>query len=107
MTIGPDPMIRIEWRSSRLGIRPPAHDRVELVEQISAVVRPGPCFGMMFDAEAALAHYLHSFADAVVEVDMRHAGLFAERAERVGVDREVVILARDLDPAGADVAHRM
>ena len=112
MTIGPEPMIRIDWMSVRFGIRPPLpHRRApaveqvgELLEQVPAVVRSRPGLRVVLHAERPLARDLHPLADAVVEVHVGHLG---DAGEPVGVDREVVVLAGDLDPSGHEVLHRV
>src|SRR5216683_2041548 len=47
MTIGPAPMIRIDWRSVLFGI----HHHREAVEQIADIVGPRTCLGMSLKAK--------------------------------------------------------
>src|SRR4249919_4266664 len=96
MTIGPLPMIRMEARSVRRGTSAtPGHDRGELIEQVGRVMRTGTGLGMVLDREHRLAPEPQTLAHTVVEVDV---GDLDVTAERVGIDRVVVVLARDLDP---------
>ena len=62
---------------------------------------------MVLHAEAPFADHLETLADTVVEVDVGHPDGLAERAQRVGVDREVVVLAGDLDRSVDQVHHRV
>src|SRR3954447_3029716 len=96
MTIGPEPMSRIDSRSSLRGM--PVHQLVELVEEVARVVWPRSRFGMMLHAEGGRVVYAQTFAHAVVEVDVGH---LRRARQRVDHDREVVVLARDLDLVGS------
>ena len=96
----------------RVEVVAPGHQRApfaghhlgELVEQVVGVVRAGVGLGVVLHAVGQLPRHLQALAHAVVQVDVGHRGPIAERA---GVDGEVVVLARDLDPATGEVLHRV
>src|SRR5262245_42601863 len=102
MTIGPDPMRRIDSRSSLRGM--PVHQVVELVEEVASVVGPGSGLGVVLDAERRRVQHAQALADTVVEVDVRH---LRDLRKRISRDREVVVLARDLDLVRREAAYRM
>ena len=112
MTIGPAPMIRIEWRSLRLGMRAPAlgvaarlfHQADEAVEQVADVVRPGRGFRVALEAERGLVDVGQALQRAVEERDVRRP---QRRRQRLRVDREAVVLAGDADPAAVEVLDRV
>ena len=108
MTIGPLPMSRIDSRSVRLGHRQPApgHQVGELVEQVARRrAGPGPASGWYCTLKHAARRRARRPSTTpslrLTWVTSTPSG------ERVGVDREVVVLAGDLDPAGRQVAHRV
>src|SRR4051812_19906540 len=78
------------------------HQQIELFEQVTGVVRSWAGLGMVLHAERGRAEHAQTFAHAVVEVDVGHLG---DAGERVGCDREVVVLARDLDLIGGETAY--
>ena len=73
MTIGPEPMIRMRWRSfaaaSVSACSPSSHDKI--VEQIVRIVRAGRGFGMILHAEHRLAAMTEAFERLVVQIDVR------------------------------------
>src|SRR5438045_3742587 len=108
MTIGPEPRIRILWRSSRRGI-----DLLqEAIEQVEAVVRAGAGLRVVLDRGAGNVEERQALDGPVVEVEVRElggaeVGLPAHRL--VDVDRpaalgpqhrEAVVLRGDLDAPG-------
>src|SRR3954471_6460672 len=67
MTIGPEPRIRILWRSSRRGI-----DLLqEAIEEIEAVVRAGAGLRVVLDGAAGDVEQRQALDGAVVEVQVR------------------------------------
>src|SRR3954453_8069276 len=115
MTIGPEPRMRMRWRSSRRGI-----DALqETIEEVEAVVRAGPRLGVVLDGAARHVEQLEALDGAVIEVDVAElrapeVGLPLDRL--VGVDRlravgpqhgEAVVLRGDLDLAGRQVLDRV
>ena len=105
MTIGPEPMMRIEWMSVRFGIRTPASiSSANISNRYLAVVRARPGLRVVLHAERRHTAHPHALVGLVVEVEVGHLDLAVE-ARRV--DAEVVVLAGDLDVAGRLVAHRM
>src|SRR3954454_13805913 len=117
MTIGPEPRIRILWRSSRLGMRADLVE--EPVEEVEAVVRAGAGLGVVLDGAAGHIEERQALDGAVVEVEVAERrgaeiglpadglvgldGLLPARAE----DREAVVLRGDLDAAGLEVLDRV
>src|SRR5689334_3553365 len=99
MTIGPEPMSRMVWRSVRFGTSAfRALDQVdEAPEEIARVVRTGRSLGMILDGEERLFRVREPFDGAVVQIEVRERRL---ALQRVDVDREAVVLRRDLDLAG-------
>src|SRR3954468_22788520 len=75
MTIGPEPRMRILWRSSRLGMalggRPDLVD--EAVEEVQRVVRPGPGLRVVLDRPARHVEQREPLDRPVVEVDVAEA----------------------------------
>src|SRR3954451_15862080 len=111
MTIGPEPRMRIFWRSSLRGT-----DRLqEAIELVQGVVRTRARLGVVLDRRALDLEQLEALDRAVVEVDVGQRGLAevgAPAHRLVGLhapaavrrrDREAVVLGGDLDPAGAQV----
>ena len=68
-------------------------------------MRAGRGFGMVLDAEDGLAAMAEAFQRLVVQVDVREFDFVL--VQRVGVDREAVIVRGDFDVAGDLVEHRM
>ena len=68
-------------------------------------MRAGGGFGMVLDAEDGVVAMAEAFERLVVQIDVRDVDLV--EVERVGVDREAVIVRRDLDLLRELVAHRM
>src|SRR5688572_10525880 len=95
MTIGPEPMMRIEWMSVRLGISRSGHELAELLEQVAGVMRARARLGVVLHAERRDVAAPQPLDDAVVEVDVGDV----RRWERSLDDCVVVVLARDLDRA--------
>src|SRR5512138_356175 len=114
MTIGPAPMIRMLFRSVRLGIRPPAgpsqgrpapprgaanecerggpslllHQRHETVKEVADVVRPWTGLRMALEAERRLVGARKALQRAV---EQRHVGRAQGRRQSLLVDREAVV----------------
>src|SRR4051794_10752348 len=105
MTIGPEPRIRILWRSSRRGT---GQLPDEVVEEADRVVRAGPGLGVVLDAAGRDVEQADALDRAVVEVDVRELGL-AEVALQaltgLSTHREPVVLRGDGDPSRAQVLH--
>ena len=59
---------------------------------------------VVLHAESPLTGDLKALANTIVQVDVCHRGL---TKERVGVDREVVVLTRDLDAIGQKILDWM
>src|SRR5919199_3174435 len=96
MTIGPEPIRQIEWRSPLRGtgnLLDPAF------EQRPRVVRPRPRLGVELRRAGAQLREVESFDGLVVEGHVRRLGVVRRR------DREAVVLARDEDAAGLPLEH--
>src|ERR1051326_4356757 len=102
MTMGPDPMIRILWMSVRLGI---PHQIEKLFEQVIRIVRTRRCFRMVLNAEGRHGAVLETFASVVVQVDMGDVHIVQIQTFRI--DRETVILRRDLHLLALDIQYWM
>src|SRR4051812_39031682 len=102
-------MMRILWRSSLRGIRPP--DLVQVVvEEAEAVVRARAGLGVVLHAAGGDVEQAQPLDGAVVEVDVRELGLAEVRLQArawLAADREAVVLRRDRDPVGAQVLDRV
>src|SRR5262245_22835404 len=88
-----------------LGILLRLHGGDELFKKIATILGPRAGLGMVLDGEdrqLAVADALHG---AVVQVDVRD--LDARGLQPRGIDRVAVVLRGDVDPAGAQVLHRM
>src|SRR5689334_5777435 len=72
----------------------------EAGEEADRIMRPGRCLRMKLDREGLLLRDLKALARSVVEVDVRRAGPALERRD---IDREAVVLRRDLDAAGREI----
>src|ERR1035437_7500006 len=106
MMMGPEPMIRMRWRSLRLGMLfGPAHQPGEIVEQIVRIVRAGRGFGMVLHTEYRLAAVAEAFERPIVQIDVGDFDL--AQVERIRVHGEPVIVRGDLDAPGEFIAHRM
>src|SRR5665811_1428008 len=106
MMMGPEPMIRMRWRSLRLGMLfGPAHQPGEIVEQIVRIVRAGRGFGMVLHAEDRLAAVAEAFERPIVQIDVGDFDL--AQVERIRVHGEAVIVRGDLHASGELIAHRM
>src|SRR5688500_9095469 len=108
MMIGPAPMMRMLLRSVRLGILVSCfvlfHQCREAVEQVADVVRARGSLGMALEAEGRLRGVGQSLQRVVEQADMGRA---QRGGQRLLVDREAVVLARDADAAVVEVLHRM
>ena len=82
---------------------PTHHQLAELVEQVARVVRARARLRVVLHAERGNLTAPDALDHSVVEVHVRDVG----GVEPVGVDREVVVLARDLDLSGREVTDRM
>ena len=108
MTMGPEPTIRMRWRSLRRGIRYPipSLDHLhEIVEQIVRIVRAGRGLGMVLHAEHRMIAMAEAFQRLVVQIDVGELDLV--QVERIGIHREAVIVRRDLHLVGELVQHRV
>src|SRR3954465_15110871 len=97
MTIGPEPRIRMRWRSSRLGMR--GDPLEEPVEQVERVVRAGSGLRVVLDRAAGDVEQLEALDRAVVEVDVAEL-----RAAEVGVPLDGLVGVDRLRPVRAE--HR-
>ena len=112
MMMGPEPMIRMRWRSLRRGISEScwpgvrhAHQFDEVVEEIERIVRAGRGFGVVLHAERRVVAVTETFERLVVEV---HVSEFdVEAFERIGIDREAMIVRGDLDLLRELIEHRV
>ena len=77
---------------------------VNSAKRYARVVRSRAGFGVVLHAERAEMFGAHSLEITVVQIEVRDGRAFGERSR---VDRVVVVLARDLDPPGREIAHRM
>ncbi len=71
------------------------HEFCEVVEEVVRVVRAGRGFGMILHAEDRLAAMAEAFERLVVEIDVGDVDVVV--AERIGIDREAVIVRGDFD----------
>src|SRR3989440_7833952 len=83
----------------------PCHELGEPVEQVVGVVRAGRRLRMVLHGERRPLAVGKPLARAVVEVDVR--GLPAVAGDRLGLDREPVVLGGDLGLVRDQVLHRM
>src|SRR3989454_9323289 len=109
MTMGPEPTTIAVLTSARLGIGPTPSARslgpLELRREVSEDVRvvPGsrPRLGMVLHGEDREFPVSHALDRAVVQIPVRHLEL--RTWEGVGIDREAVVLRRDVDAPRAEV----
>ena len=96
MMMGPEPMIRMRWRSLRLRhlAFASSHQLHEIVEQVVRIVRAGRGLGMVLHAEDRLAAMAEAFQRLVVQIDVGDFDL--AEFERIGIHREAVIVRGDL-----------
>jgi hypothetical protein len=94
MMMGPEPMIRMRWRSLRAAsgycFR---HEFHEVVEQVVRIVRAGRGFRVVLHAEDGLARWrkpssVWSFRLMCV--------IRCRSVQRIGIDREAVVVRGDL-----------
>src|SRR5579859_1322138 len=123
MMMGPAPMIRMLWRSLLLGMELASsrflfggiavagvgldaldHQVHEMLEQQLQVMRAGTRFGMPLKAERRAVRACDALQRTVEQRAVR--GPQVARQRRF-VHRETMVLARDEDPAGVDLEHRM
>ena len=76
----------------------------ELTEQAARVVRPGRGLGVILHAKHRLGLVAQPLDRLVVEVDPVHRHV---AWQRVGIDRETVVLRGDLYPAALEILHRL
>src|SRR5712691_1187222 len=103
MTMGPEPTTIAVLTSPRLGIGPtpsarslgPLEPRHEISEDVLVVPRPRSRLGMVLHGEYREFPVSHAFHGAVVQIEVRHFELGTW--EGVGIDREAVVLRRDVD----------
>src|SRR6266404_3147162 len=84
--------------------RVPLHHLHEPPEQIPRIVRPRRCLGVVLHRERRLPFHRKPLAGAVVQVDVRDLRL---PTQRLHVDREPVVLRRDLHLPRRQVLHRL
>src|SRR5512141_1904620 len=102
MTMGPAPMIRMLFKSVRLGMV--GHQLDKSVEQITHVVRSGAGFGVSLKAEGGRV----GARDALQRtVEQRNMGAANIRGERRCIHRKAVVLAGDRNASAVEVFHRM
>src|SRR5712691_1722453 len=102
MTMGPEPTTIAVLTSPRLGIGPtpsarslgPLEPRHEISEDVLVVPRPRSRLGMVLHGEYREFPVSHAFHGAVVQIEVRHFELGTW--EGVGIDREAVVLRRDV-----------
>ena len=68
-------------------------------------MRAGRGFGVVLDAEDGLAPVAETFERLVVQVDVGDVDVV--RVERIGIDREAVVVRGDFDALGELVHHGM
>src|SRR5437667_1102269 len=102
MMIGPAPMIRMLSISVRLGIL--AHERDKALEQVMAVLRAGAGLRMVLDREYWFSDQAQPFVGPVEE---REVGRLDEPGQALRVDDKAMVLAGDLDLAGAQILYRV
>src|SRR5258707_10951598 len=98
MMMGPEPMMRMRWRSVRLGMRVVGHQGDEVVEKIPRIVRAGSGFGMILYAEHRMIAHAETLQRLIVQVDVRNFHL--SQIQSVGIDGEAVVVRGDLDFIG-------
>src|SRR5947209_18155857 len=104
--MGPEPMIRMRWRSLRLGILwLPIHELNEFVEQVMRIVWAGSRFRMILHAEYGVMSMSKTFERLVVQIDVGDFELV--EVERIGVHREAMIVRSDFDLLRDFIANRM
>src|SRR6185503_16767797 len=74
------------------------------VEQVRRIVGAGAGFGVILDGVDGKAAMPEAFDRVVVQVDVRN---FTIGGQRVGIDREAVVLRGDLDTSGRQILHRL
>src|SRR5580700_9013650 len=89
--------------SLRLGIL--LHHLDEIFEEVERIVRPGCGFRMILYTEHRMISMPEAFERIVVQIGVSNFD-FVE-IERVGIDREAVIMRRDLDFARNFINDRM
>src|SRR5438105_824831 len=113
--MGPAPMMRMERMSERFGMKSGARSEVrggllflhqfhKAVEEIRHLPRARARFRVALEAVGGLVGELDALQRAVEERAMGGAHV---RGERLLVNREAVVLARDEDLAGRQVLHGM
>ena len=75
----------------------PAHELDEFVEEVVRIVRPRRRFRVILHAERGVVAMAEAFERLIVEIHVRDFE-FVE-VERIGIDREAVIVRGDLDAA--------
>src|SRR5258708_5179056 len=81
------------------------HQFYEVVEQVVRIVRAGRSLGMVLDAEDGFAAMAEAFERVVIEIDVGEVDVVC--VERLGVDREAVVVRGDFDASGGLVEDGM
>src|SRR5512139_852663 len=102
MTMGPAPMMRMLFRSVRLGMV--GHQLDKSVEQIAHVVRAGAGFRVALEAECWNVGAGDTLQRTNEQRDMGAANIGGQRRR---VHRESMVLARDRHPPAVEVLDRM
>src|SRR5690242_18028954 len=76
----------------------------EPCEQVAGVVRPGRRLRMILHGEKRHAGPPQALDGLIVQIEMRE---FGASLERLGIDREAMVLGSDLHAVGAEVLHRV
>src|SRR6516225_1248006 len=104
MTIGPAPMIRMLWRSLRLGMRTILHRTDETIEKVGNVARARRGFGVALEGKSRTIGPRESLQGTI---EQRHMGHAAVSGQRFRIHSEAMILRGDKDLLGVDVLYRV
>src|SRR5947208_1523424 len=110
--MGPEPITIAVLTSWRLGTAPPPcrglrplELRHEILENVLVVPRPRVGLGVVLDGEDRHLPMGHPFHGAVVQVHVGDLEFRLRQGRRI--DGKAVVLRGDVDPAGAEVLHRL
>ena len=104
----PNPTIQAETGHESLPSAPrphPQHARRKLVEQFRRVVRPRRSLRVILDREHRTVPQTEPRDRAIIQMDPRDDA--PRRLQRLPIDREPVILARDRHATGLRIQHRL